>query len=107
MTPRLTNFFVAFLPAILGSGCVSFFALDPYLEKAVGKAPGATPYPQIKYQRVKEESDSVRVVEYSLTSLGRCRWVYEVEKSSGLVKSWSYPDQEAKQWCSQLPSSRP
>jgi hypothetical protein len=30
-----------------------------------------------------------------------------VEKSSNVVKSWSYPDASAKKWCSELPSSRP
>ena len=98
---------VSLLAASLGSGCVSFFALDPYLDKAVGQAPGATPYPQIRYQREMGESDFSRTVEYSIDSLWRCRWVYEIEKSTGVVKSWSYPDQDAMRWCSELPASRP
>lgn len=95
------------LAGLLSSSCVSFFALDPYLEKAVGKAPGTTPYPQLKFQRVRGESDSIKTVEYSIDGLWRCRWVYEIEKSTGTVKSWSYPDEAAKRWCSELPTSRP
>ena len=108
-TTQATRGFLAasLLGGLLSSGCVSFFALDPYLEKTVGKVPGTTPYPQLRFQRVLGESDSIKTVEYSIDGLGRCRWVYEIDKSTGTVKTWSYPDEAAKRWCSELPTSRP
>ena len=96
-----------FILGFLLAGCVSYFALDPYLSEAVGSPPEATKYPRLKYQRVKEESESTRVVEYSIDSLWRCRWIYQIDKSTGNVASWSYPDQDAKRFCGELPSSRP
>ena len=95
------------LAAYAAAGCVTYFALDPYLNKAVGQKLGAERYPELNYSRLITETETTRTIEYSIDSLWRCRWLFVVKKSTGTVTSWSYPDANAKQLCSSLPASRP
>jgi hypothetical protein len=95
------------LAACAAAGCVTYFALDPYLNKAVGQKLGAERYPELSYSRLITETETTRTVEYAIDPLWRCRWLFVVERSTGTVTSWSYPDANAKQWCSSLPTSRP
>lgn len=89
------------------AGCVSFFSLDPYLDKAIGQRVSDIRYPQLKYWKLMSDDGSRAVIQYSIDSLWRCRWVFEIEKKDGIVKSWSYPDPEAARDCAALPSSMP
>ena len=93
--------------ALASSGCVTFLALDPYLDKAVGQKRGAERYPTLTYERLVQDSEGSQSIEYSIDSLWRCRWIFEVEKATDIVKAWRYPDPDAKRYCSELPSSRP
>ena len=93
--------------AVFAAGCISYSSLDPYLDRAVGKAVGTDPYPQLKYHRAMSDSNGSRFVEYSIDDLWRCRWVFEIDKSTGNVKSWYYPDEQAKRWCTDMPDTRP
>lgn len=88
------------------AGCASF-PLDPYLDQAVGQRVDAIRYLQLAYRKPMSDDGSTAVIEYSIDSLWRCRWIFDVEKGSGLVRAWRYPDAEAAHWCQTLPSSRP
>src|SRR5689334_16563923 len=96
-TSRRSMFALAGVPlgALFASGCVTYFALDTYLDAAVGRPPGESPYPRLQYQRIRGESESVRIVEYAIDSLWRCRWIFEIDKTTGNVERWSYPDEDA------------
>jgi len=89
------------------AGCAAFFALDPYLDQAVGQRVDAIRYPPLAYRKPASGDGSTAAIEYSIDSLWRCRWIFDVDKGSGLVKAWRYPDAEAARWCQTLPSSRP
>lgn len=88
-------------------GCVTFFPLDPYLDKAIGQKTGEIIYPQLKHQKLVKQEGSRVIVQYSIDALWRCRWEFEIEKDSGLIRAWRYPDADAARYCRELPSSRP
>jgi hypothetical protein len=100
----LMIFAVLFAPV---AGCVTFFPLDPYLDKAIGQRTGDVRYPQLRHQKLVRDEGSRAVFQYSIDALWRCRWEFEVEKGSDVIKSWRYPDEDAAKYCSALPSSRP
>jgi hypothetical protein len=89
------------------SGCVTFFSLDPYLDKAVGKQANDIEYPQLKYHKLMSDDGSRVVMQYSLTALWHCRWIFEFQKKDNVIASWRYPDAEAAAWCRKLPTSMP
>ena len=89
------------------SGCVTFFPLDPYLDKAIGQPVGDVRYPQLLHQKLLREEGSRMIFQYSIDALWRCRWEFEVERSSSVIKAWRYPDADAATRCRELPSSMP
>lgn len=89
------------------SGCVTYFSLSPKLDKAVGKKTSDVEYPALKYHKLRSEDDSKSIVEYSIDSLWRCRWIFEIRKKDEVITSWRYPDANAAKWCEKLPTSRP
>jgi hypothetical protein len=89
------------------SGCVSSYSLTPYLDKAVGQRVSDIEYPHLRHQKVMTDTGPTAVIEYSIDSLWRCRWIFEVEKADDVVKAWRYPDRDAAKWCEGLPSTRP
>jgi hypothetical protein len=97
--------YVALYPAL--SGCVTYFSLDPYLDKAVGQRVSDIRYPQLTYQKLMSDDGSRAVIQYSIDSLWRCRWIFEVEKASDVIKAWRYPDSAAAKSCQDIPSSMP
>src|SRR4051812_6195817 len=80
------------------------FELGPYLNEAVGRPLGSARYPLLDHSRVLGEADGLRTIEYSISSLGRCRWIFDVDTTTGVVKSWRYPDKETASRCRGLAS---
>ena len=108
LNPALLMFCAALCSVLAGCAFLDpLDPLDPYLDKAVGQRTSDIKYPQLKYQKLMREDGSRAVIQYSLSSLWRCRWIFEIEKDSGIVKAWRYPDPEATNWCRHLPSSMP
>lgn len=89
------------------SGCVTYFSLSPKLDEAVGKQTSDITYPELKYHNLISEDGSKSIIQYSIDSLWRCRWIFEVRKKDNVVTSWWYPDAESAAWCKKLPTSRP
>lgn len=83
-----------------------FFCPGP-LSRPGGGPVSDVRYPQLHYQKRIGDDASGAVIEYSIDALWRCRWRFEVEKESSVVRAWTYPDAEAAKWCRTLPSSRP
>ena len=89
------------------SGCVTYVSLSPKLDKVVGKKTGDIAYPDLKYSKLMSENDSKYIVQYSIDSLWRCRWIFEIRKKDEVITSWRYPDADAAKWCEKLPATRP
>ena len=89
------------------TGCVTFSSLSPDLDKAVGKQTYDVKYPDLSYRKLVSEDDSKSIVEYSIDSLWRCRWIFEIRKKDEVITSWRYPDADAAKWCQKLPTTRP
>lgn len=65
-------------------GCSSF-SLDPYLNKAIGKKLNEISYPELKYGRVIGYDGPTETIEYSIDTLYRCIWVFEIDRVSGNI----------------------
>ena len=83
------------------------FSLDPFLDKAIGQKTGDVRYPQLVYREKVRDEGTRTIYQYSIDTLWRCRWEFEVEKGSDVIMAWHYPDADAAKHCSELPSSRP
>jgi hypothetical protein len=89
------------------AGCVSSVSLDPYLDKAVGRQVGDIEYLPLGFRKVMADDGHRFVVQYSIDPEWHCRWVFEIEKETSVVKAWRYPDPDAAKRCRALPASMP
>lgn len=105
LNPNMLMFCAALCPVF--AGCASFYSLNPYLEKAVGQRTSDIKFPQLKHQKLVSDDGSNIAIQYSIDVMWRCRWIFDIDKSSAIVKAWRYPDAEAAKQCQQLPSSMP
>lgn len=88
-------------------GCVSFFSLDPYLDKAVGQPVSDIQYPPLGFRKVMSDDGPRAIIQYSIDPEWHCRWIFEIEKENSVVKAWRYPDADAAKRCRELPTSMP
>ena len=102
-----TGSLVAILLVDMAGCAATDFSLDPYLERAIGRRVGDIDYPRLEYKKVQLENEGEMTIQYSIDSLWRCRWNFVIDRSTGIVKAWSYPDETAAKWCRELPKSRP
>ncbi len=93
--------------ACIWVGCASTHSLDPNLDRAVGRRISEIQYPPL--DRVRDTQGHGATVQrtYQLTGAGRCKWRFVIDVEKNTVLSWHYPDEESRQSCQSLATTRP